>query len=80
MKQVEEKDSTFADYKILLSGSTKEGVRIGNPYEIDYMIQYEIEVDKIEEFDQYPGFVRIRPNLQTKNKFENMMKGGIIVL
>lgn len=78
MKQVEEKDNMFSDYKILLSGSTKEDVRVGNPYEIDYMIQYDIGVESIFEVPQYPGFVWITPNLQTKTKFETVMERGVL--
>ena len=36
------KGENNANYKILLSGSTRENVRDGNPYEIDNLIQYDI--------------------------------------
>ena len=39
MEQVAANNNVFTNYQILLSGSSSEDVRVGNPYEIDYPIQ-----------------------------------------
>ena len=49
MKRVANENNIFADYQALMSGSTREHVRVGNTYEVDYLTQYDIEVTKIIE-------------------------------
>ena len=74
MEHVAAKNNIFTNYQILLSGSTSEDVRVGNPYEIDYLIQYEVDVDKIIEVYQYPGFVMMKPSQKDRLKFESVME------
>ena len=80
MKHVAAKDNVFTNYQVLLSGSTSEDVRVGNPYEIDYLIQYEVDVDKIAEAKQYPGFVVIKPSQKDRLKFESVMDRAVNLL
>ena len=49
MKRVANENNFFADYQALLSGSTREDVRVRNTYEVDYLTQYDVEVTKIIE-------------------------------
>ena len=49
MKWVANENNIFADYQALLSGSTREDVRVRNTYEVDYLTQYDVEVTKIIE-------------------------------
>ena len=74
MKRVANENDIFADYEVLLSGSTREDVRVGNPYEIDYLIQYDIKVSKIIEVPSYPGYVWVVPNEVDGLRLKSVMK------
>ena len=76
MKRIAERDATFAGYKIVLSGSTREGVRVGNPYEIDFLIQFELNgAEFIEDDFKHKGFVKIKPSPQ-ETRFNSDFKYG----
>ena len=64
MKRIADKDATFAGYKIALSGSTREDeLGVGNPFEIDFLIQYNLNMAEIIEDDvEHKGFVKIKPS------------------
>ena len=74
MKRVANENDIFADYEVLLSGSTREDVRVGNPYEIDYLIQHDIKVSKIIEVPSYPGYVWVVPNEVDGLRLKSVMK------
>ena len=74
MKRVANKNGAFADYQVLLSRSTTEDVRVGNPCEIDYLVQYNINVSKIIEVPSYPGYVWVVPNEEDSLRFQSVMK------
>ena len=78
MKRVANKNDAFADYQVLLSGSTREDVRVGNPYEIDYLVQYNIKVSKIIEVPSYPGYVWVVPNEEDSLRFQSVMKKNVL--
>ena len=62
--------------QIVLSGSTREGVRVGNPYEIDFLIQYELSgAELIEDNIKHKGFVKIKPSPQ-EPRFNSRFKYG----
>ena len=63
----------FSQYKVLLSGSQKENVRVGNPYEIDFMIQYDINVTDIIEDTFHLGFAQLKPDKDDGIKFNSML-------
>ena len=74
MKRVANENDIFADYEVLLSGSTREDVRVGNPYEIDYLIQCDIKVSKIIEIPSYLGYVWVVPNEVDGLRLKSVMK------
>ena len=80
MERVLDKNKVFASYKILLSESTRENVRVGNPYEIDYLIQYDISANsKISEVSSCPGYVRIiLCDDDDIAKYQSMIKDGAL--
>ena len=78
MKRVANKNDLFADYQVLLSGSTRDGVKVGNPYEIDYLIQYDIKVNKIIEVASYPGYVWVVPNEDESLRLRSVMKKNVL--
>lgn len=77
MEHVVSKDESFSEYKIFLSGSTAEGVRVGNPYEMDFLIQYDIDVKSVEEVPQCKGFVYITPD---STKFQDFVQSDFGLL
>ena len=78
MKRVANENDVFADYQVLLSGSTREDVRVGDPYEIDYLIQYDIKVNKIVEAPIYPGYVWVFPNEEDSLRFQRVMTQNVL--
>ena len=78
MKGVANKNDVFADYRVLLSGSTRDDVKVGNPYEMDYLIQYDIKVNKIIEVPSYPGYVWIVPNEDESLRLKSVMKKNFL--
>ena len=73
MELVADEDDIFSQYKVLLSGSNKENVRVGNLYEIDFMIQYDINVTDVIEDKLCLGFVKIKPDKDDGIKFNSML-------
>lgn len=71
---VAERHPVFSEYKVIMSGSTREKARVGNPYELDFLIAYEID---IEEVIEYPGdllgFVRVVPHGEERSKFKEAL-------
>ena len=78
MKRVANKNDVFADYQVLLSGSTREDVKVGNIYETDYLIQYDIKVNKIIEVSSYPGYVLVVPNEEDSLRFRSVMENNVL--
>ena len=78
MKRVAKQNDVFADYQVLLSGSTRENVRVGDPYEIDYLIQYDIKVNKIIEVPSYLGYVWVFPKEEDSLRLQSVMKQNIL--
>ena len=78
MRRVAKQNDVFADYQVLLSGSTRENVRVGNPYEIDYLIQYDIKVNKIIEVPSYLGYVWVFPKEEDSLRLQSVMKQNIL--
>ena len=69
---VADENYIFSQYKVLLSASNKENVRVGNPYETDFMIQYDInEIDIIED-RFHPGFAQLKPDKKYSIRFNSM--------
>ena len=58
---------------VVLSGSNKENVRVGNPYDIDFMIQYDINVTDVIEDIFHLRFVQLRPGKNDCIKFSSML-------
>lgn len=71
---VAERNPVFSEYKVKMSGSTREKARVGNPYELDFLIAYEID---IEEVIEYPGdllgFVRVVPHGEERSKLKEAL-------
>ena len=72
------KNDLVADYQVLLSGSTRDDVKVGNPYEIDYLIQYDIKVNKIIKVPSYPGYVWVVPNEDESLRLKSVMKKNVL--
>ena len=72
MELLADENFIFSQYKVLLSGSNRENVRVGNPYEIDFMIQYDIDETDIIEDTFHPGFVQLKPDKKYSIKFNSM--------
>ena len=73
MELLADENFIFSQYKVLLSGSNRENVRVGNPYEIDFMIQYDIDETDIIEDTFHPGFVQLKPDKKYSIKFNSML-------
>jgi len=73
IEMVAENDPVFSNYKIELSGSTREKARVGNPYEIDFLIMYEIDFEEVIEVENHPGFVRIKPKSEDLINFQKFV-------
>ena len=52
--------------------------KIGNPYEIDYLVQYNIKVSKIIEVPSYPGYVWVVPNEEDSLRFQSFMQKNVL--
>ena len=74
MTRVANENNIFADYQVLLSGSTREDVRVGNTNDFDYLTQYDIKVSKIIEVPSYPGYVWVVPNEENSLRLKSVMK------
>eukprot|EP00111_Clytia_hemisphaerica_P020167 TCONS_00059429-protein len=71
MKEITQRQPVYNGYTIVLSGSTKEGVRVGNPYEVDYMIVYdELQFETIKECRSNPGFLEVELKGNSLIRFE----------
>ena len=68
---IAEKNPVFSKYKVQVSGSTRENTRAGDPYEIDFLVLYEIDVDEVEEV--LPGYVKIKPKVKEYDKFQEFI-------
>ena len=73
MGKVAEQDSIFAHYKVLLPGSTKENLKVSNPFEIDYLISYDIALEDIIEDKQHIGYVMLVPKEDACVKFKSVL-------
>ena len=73
MELVADGNDIFSQYKVILAGSQKENVRVGNPYEIDFMIQYDINVTDVIEDTFHLGFVQLKPGRDDGIKFNSML-------
>ena len=71
LQEVAQRDPVFDGYKMVLSGSTKEGVRVGNPYEVDYLVVYDgLQFETIKESPCNPGFLEVELKGDSLGKFE----------
>lgn len=61
MEMVAQNNPLFSNYKILLSGSTNEMLKVGDPLEIDYLVQYDLHVDKLQS-ETLVGYAQLYPN------------------
>lgn len=78
---VAKNNPVFSQHKVKMSGSTRENARVGNPYELDFLISYEIDVDKVIEYSEdYLGFVRVVPSDDECSKFKGFLNNEQILV
>ena len=72
---VAENNPVFSQYKVKMSGSTRENTRVGNPYELDFLISYEIDVEDVVEYSSgdFLGFVRVIPHRDECSKLKGFV-------